>query len=80
VLDDLYGIALVDGLEADVVVVGVPDGNSSLLTPDIYRRPEADLRAEGRRLGVAAATLNVTRQGLAAALVRRSSGWHGTSV
>ena len=47
-LDELYGVALAQGMRASVSVLsGVAD--PSLVPPDVYRRLSADLRAAGGR-------------------------------
>jgi len=47
-LDDLYGAALVGGLEAEVAVLAGPGHWAvSVLPPDLYRRLAGDLRANG---------------------------------
>jgi 1-phosphofructokinase len=46
-LDELYGTALVAGLEAAVTVLGGP-GNVEVLPADTYRRLASDLGANGR--------------------------------
>jgi 1-phosphofructokinase len=53
-LDELYSIALVEGLRADVSVLSGP-AEVSLVDPGMYRRLAADLRANG---GVVVADLN----------------------
>jgi 1-phosphofructokinase len=45
-LDDLCNVALVEGLEADVVVLGGPDG-APVISPTSYRRLAADLTGNG---------------------------------
>ena len=50
-LDDLYGAALVGGLEADVAVLGGPGPWATPVLPfDIYRRLTTDLRANGAQV------------------------------
>ena len=46
-VDELYGVALVGGLEADVCVLGGPAG-PDVLPADTYRRLAADLADNGR--------------------------------
>jgi 1-phosphofructokinase len=46
-LDQLYGAALLDGLEADVCVLGGPP-SEDVLPADVYRRLSTDLSANGR--------------------------------
>ena len=46
---ELYGIALVEGLEADICVLGGPV-TPEVLPADTYRRLAADLTANGRRV------------------------------
>ncbi|GLY29970.1 PfkB family carbohydrate kinase [Kineosporia sp. NBRC 101731] len=43
--DQLYDLALIEGLAADVVVLGGPDGEH-VVEPDTYRRLAADLSAQ----------------------------------
>lgn len=45
-LDDLYSIALVEGLESDAAVLAGPDGER-VLPPDTYRRLASDLTGGG---------------------------------
>jgi 1-phosphofructokinase len=45
-LDELYNIALVEGLESDAAVLGGPDGER-VLPPDTYRRLASDLAGGG---------------------------------
>lgn len=45
-VDELYGLALVEGLDADIVVFGGPPG-PDVLPADTYTRLAADLRAGG---------------------------------
>ena len=48
-IDELYGLALAEGLKADVSVLsGTPD--PTLVPADLYRRLAADLRANGARV------------------------------
>lgn len=47
-VDDLYGTTVVEGLDADVVVLGGPDTSPDLLPPDTYRRLAVDLRRQRR--------------------------------
>ena len=48
-VDELYGAALVAGLESDVCVLGGPGPWSPpVLPPDFYRRLASDLRANGK--------------------------------
>jgi 1-phosphofructokinase len=48
-VDELYGAALVAGLEADVYVLGGPGPWSPpVIPPDFYRRLASDLRANGK--------------------------------
>lgn len=47
-LDDLYGMTLVEGLEADVVVLGGPDEFPELVAIDVYRRLAGDFRANDK--------------------------------
>ncbi|HEY3942446.1 MAG TPA: PfkB family carbohydrate kinase [Acidimicrobiales bacterium] len=49
-IDDLYGMVLVAGLDADVVVLGGPGEQEDVIGPDVYARLAADLRANGRRV------------------------------
>lgn len=42
-LDELYGIALREGIESDVVLLSGPAGDN-VLSPDVYRRLASDLR------------------------------------
>ena len=42
-VDDLYGLTLVEGLEADVCVLGGPGPNRDVIPPEVYRRLAADL-------------------------------------
>jgi 1-phosphofructokinase len=50
-LDDLYGAALVGGLEADVVVLAGPGPwENPVLPSDHYRRLTTDLRANGKTI------------------------------
>ncbi len=46
-LDDLYGITLVEGVEADVLVLAGPDRYDDLVPADVYRRLAGDLRSNG---------------------------------
>ena len=48
--DELYGAALVAGLESDVCVLGGPPEGESLLPAECYRRLASDLRANGTRV------------------------------
>jgi 1-phosphofructokinase len=50
-IDDLFGVSLVEGLDAGVCVLGGPDG-PHVLPPDTYRRLAADLSANGTRVVV----------------------------
>jgi 1-phosphofructokinase len=45
-VDELYGVVLVEGIEADVVVLGGPTG-PPIVPPATYRRLADDLRANG---------------------------------
>ena len=54
-VDELYGIALVEGLEAAVTVLGGPAPDEPVVPSDVYRRLAADLRANG---GVVVADLS----------------------
>jgi 1-phosphofructokinase len=48
-LDELYGLALAEGLDAGICLLsGVPD--PKLVRPDVYRRLAADLRNNGARV------------------------------
>lgn len=47
-VDELYGAALVEGLDATVSVLGGPGVSEPILPADIYRRLAADLVANGR--------------------------------
>jgi 1-phosphofructokinase len=46
-IDELYGLALAEGLRAQVSVLSGPD-DSSVLPADVYRRLAADLSSDGR--------------------------------
>lgn len=48
-LDELYNLALSEGLGAEVSVLGGP-GHPNLISPDIYRRLAADLGRNGSRV------------------------------
>jgi 1-phosphofructokinase len=48
-LDDLYGVALAAGLEADITLLTGPRGQE-VLPPETYRRLCRDLRGNGRRV------------------------------
>lgn len=50
-LDDLCNRAVVEGLDADVVVLSGPD-NDRVLAADVYRRMAADLTRNGQRVVV----------------------------
>ncbi|MPY95677.1 MAG: phosphofructokinase [Acidimicrobiia bacterium] len=50
-IDDLFGVTLVEGLEAELCVLGGPDAQR-VLPADTYRRLAADLSANGRRVVV----------------------------
>lgn len=47
-VDELYGAVLVEGLDADVAVLGGPEVPTPLLPADVYRRLAADLVGNGR--------------------------------
>ncbi|MEA2685047.1 MAG: 1-phosphofructokinase [Actinomycetota bacterium] len=47
-VDDLYGAMLVEGLEADVCVLGGTTKAGAAVDPDTYRRLATDLAANGR--------------------------------
>lgn len=46
-IDELYGLALAEGLRARVIVLSGPD-DPSVLPADVYRRLAADLGSNGR--------------------------------
>jgi 1-phosphofructokinase len=46
-VDDLYGVALTEGLRADVSLLGGP-GDPPVVHPDVYRRLTADLVRNGK--------------------------------
>ncbi len=48
-VDDLFGVTLVEGLEADLCLLGGPDA-ARVLPADTYRRLAADLTANGKRV------------------------------
>lgn len=48
-LDELYGLTLREGLDADIVILSGPAGEDTL-PADVYRRLAADLRRGGRRV------------------------------
>jgi 1-phosphofructokinase len=48
-LDELYGVTLREGLDAELVILSGPASNDTL-PPDVYRRLAADLRNGGRRV------------------------------
>jgi 1-phosphofructokinase len=48
-LDELYGITLREGLDAELVILSGPASDDAL-PPDVYRRLAADLRNGGRRV------------------------------
>jgi 1-phosphofructokinase len=48
-LDELYGIALLEGMESDVTVLGGPTG-PPIVPPSTYRRLAVDLRANGGKV------------------------------
>lgn len=50
-LDELYGLTLREGLEADTVILSGP-ASEHVVPDDIYRRLAADLRTAGRRVVV----------------------------
>ena len=50
-LDELYGITLRAGLDADLVILSGPAGQDAL-PADVYRRLAADLRTAGKRVVV----------------------------
>lgn len=47
-VDEFYGAALVEGLDATLTVLGGPGAESSIMPADIYRRLATDLVANGR--------------------------------
>lgn len=48
-VDELFNLALAVGLDADVTILTGPQ-HSEVVTPDLYRRLAADLRANGARV------------------------------
>jgi 1-phosphofructokinase len=48
-LDELYGVALTTGMDADVTLLTGPQ-NEGVLPGDVYRRLASDLRANGKRV------------------------------
>jgi 1-phosphofructokinase len=48
-LDELYGVALTTGLDADVTLLTGPQ-NEGVLPGDVYRRLAGDLRSNGKRV------------------------------
>lgn len=50
-LDELYGITLRCGLDADLIILSGPAGEAAL-PADVYRRLASDLRAAGKRVVV----------------------------
>lgn len=51
-VDELYGITLVEALEADVTVLAGGAGGDLLVPADVYRRLAVDVRANGGRIVV----------------------------
>lgn len=49
-VDDLFGVTLVEGIDAGLAVLGGPDGNDDLLEPAVYERLTRDLSANGCRV------------------------------